>query len=70
MPRSSFGPYGCPSTATNNRSGIARVHDDLRNLLAIAQAEVRPCLARVGRLVDSVAGREIGTLQALAAEPT
>ena len=67
MPRSSFGPYGWPSTATNSRFGIARVDGDLRDLLAVAQAEMRPGLAGVGGFVDAVADREIGTLQSLAA---
>ena len=67
MPRSAFGPYGWPSTATNSRFGIARVDDDLRDLLAVAQAEVRPRLAGVGGLVDAVAGREVGALQPFAA---
>ena len=42
---------------------ILRVDDDLRNLLAVAKTEVRPGLARVGRFVDAVAGRQIRPLQ-------
>ena len=47
--------------------GIARVDGDLRNLLAVAQAEMRPGLAGVGGFVDAVADGEVGPLQALAA---
>ena len=46
---------------------IGRVDDDLRNLLAVAQAEVRPGLAGVGGFVHAVAGGEIGALQSFAA---
>jgi hypothetical protein len=42
---------------------IARVDGDLWNLLSVAEAEVRPRLAGVGRLVDPVTGREVGALQ-------
>src|SRR6185503_463532 len=47
--------------------GILRIDGDLRDLLAVAEAEARPRLARVGRLVDAVAGREVRTLQPFAA---
>ena len=46
---------------------VARVDDDLRDLLAVAQAEMRPGRAGVDRLVDAVAGGEVGPLQAFAA---
>jgi hypothetical protein len=42
---------------------VARIDDDLRDLLPVTQAEVRPGLSRVGRLVDAVTRREIGTLE-------
>src|SRR6476660_4239021 len=47
--------------------GVARIDGDLRNLLAVAQAEMRPCLAGVDGLVNSVARREVGTLQPFSA---
>ena len=47
--------------------GVARVDDDVRNLLAVAKAEVRPRLPRVGRFVDAVAGGEVGPRDAFAA---
>jgi hypothetical protein len=47
--------------------GVARVDDDVRNLLAVAQAEMGPRLAGVGRLVDAVADREIRPRQPFAA---
>ena len=46
---------------------IARVDDDLRDLLAVAQAQMRPRRAGVGGLVDAVAGGEVRPLQAFAA---
>ena len=46
---------------------IVRIDGDRRDLLAVAQAEVRPGLAGVGRFVDAVAGGEVGALQAFAA---
>ena len=45
--------------------GIARIDRDLRDLLAVAQAEMRPGLARIGRFVDAVADRKIGPMQVL-----
>ena len=47
--------------------GVARIDDDHRDLLPIAQAEVRPRLAGVGRFVDAVAHRQIRPRQPLAA---
>ena len=47
--------------------GVARIDRDLRDLLAVAQAEMRPGFARVGRFVDAVADREIGAMQSFAA---
>ena len=47
--------------------GVARVDGDHRNLLAVAQAVVRPALAAVAGAIDAVAGGEVGALQALAA---
>ena len=52
-----------PRTA---RFGVLRIDDDLRDLLRVAQAEVRPRLAGVGGLVDAVAGRQVGPLLRLA----
>ena len=46
--------------------GIARIDDDLWNLLAAAETEVRPRPAGIRRLVDAVASREVGPLQPLA----
>ena len=42
---------------------VARVHEDVGNLLAVAQAEVGSRLPRVGRLVNPVADGEIGSRQ-------
>src|SRR5579864_1534460 len=50
-----------------NAIGVPRVDGEGGDLLAIAQAEMRPCFAGVGGFVDSVAGGEIGPLQTLAA---
>ena len=47
--------------------GVARIHGQRRNLLAGAEAQMRPSLACVGGFVDAVAYRQIGALQALAA---
>jgi hypothetical protein len=46
---------------------VLRVHDDLRDLLAVAEAEVGPGPPAVPRAVDPVAGREVGPLHALPA---
>src|SRR4051794_10841779 len=43
------------------------IDDDLRNLLAVTQAEVRPRLSGIGGFVDAVSGGEIGPLQSFAA---
>src|SRR5436305_9981102 len=47
--------------------GIAGIDGELRNLLAVAQAEVRPGLARVGRFVNAVANRQVRPMQPLTA---
>ena len=47
--------------------GIAGIDGQRGNLLAIAQAEMRPGLARVGGFVNAVANGEIGAMQAFAA---
>ena len=46
---------------------VVRIDDDQRNLLAVAQAEVRPCLACVGGFVDPIASAEVRPLQSFAA---
>ncbi len=46
---------------------IARVDRYRGNLLAIAQAKMRPGRARVGGFVDSVADGQIGAMQPFAA---
>ena len=50
-----------------NTIWIARVDRDLRNLLAVAQTQMRPGFSRVRRFVDTITHRKIGTLQAFAA---
>jgi hypothetical protein len=61
----------CPVWMTERRDEeamwIARIDDDRTNLACIAQAEVLPRPARVGRFVDAVADRQVRTLQSLAA---
>ena len=46
---------------------VARIDDDLRNLLTVAQSEVRPGFSGVRRFVDTVAHGQVGTLIALPA---
>ena len=46
---------------------VPRVDRQLGNLLRIAQAEMRPCLAGIGGPVDAVADGEVRARQALAA---
>ena len=50
-------PVGMAEHGDEQPVGVPRVDHDLRDLLAVAQAEMRPGLAGVGRLVDAVAGR-------------
>ncbi len=56
-----------PFGSDENAVGIFRVDENHGDLLGTTQTEVRPRFSRVGGLVDSVAGREIRTLQAFAA---
>src|SRR5713226_4290585 len=53
-------PLGCNEKAI----GIFGIDDDGCNLLRVAQSEMLPGAARVGRLVDAVAYGKIGTAQA------
>ena len=45
---------------------IVRIDDDLRDLLTIAESQMGPGLTGVGGLVDTVAGRQVGSLETLA----
>ena len=45
---------------------ILRIHHDAADLACVLQADVRPGCAAVGRFIDAVAGREIGTNVGLA----
>ena len=46
---------------------ISRIDRDLRNLLSIAQSQMRPGFSRVGRFVNAVADGKIGSMQTFAA---
>src|SRR5215831_2587224 len=46
--------------------GVGRMDLHAADLAGVSQADVRPCLARVGRFVDAVTGREIATQASLA----
>ena len=65
MPRPRSG-HADADTATKKRF-IPRIDLDTRDLLAVAQAEMRPRLSGVGGLVHAVADREIRPLQSFAA---
>src|SRR6266446_2789520 len=56
-------PLGCDEEAI----GILGIDDDGCDLLRVAQAEMLPSAARVGRSIDAVAHGEIGSAQAFAA---
>src|SRR5215469_13811337 len=56
-----------PSDSDQQFVGITRINGNLRNLLRIAQAKVRPGLAAVRGLVDAVANRQIRPMQPLPA---
>ena len=47
--------------------GIARIDRDLRDLLAVAQAEVRPGPAGIRRFVNAVTDGKVGAMQTFAA---
>ena len=50
-----------------NSIGIPRINRELRDLLSIAQTEMRPGFSRVDRFVDTVTERKIGAMQTFAA---
>ena len=56
-----------PEDCGENFVGITRIDRERRDLLAIAQAEMLPGLARIGRFVNAVADGKIGAVQSLAA---
>ena len=60
-------PIGMSGHRHEQVLGIAGIDRDLRDLLAVAQAEMRPGFARVGRFVDAVADGEIGPMKSFAA---
>ena len=62
-----IGTVGMSGDRDEKAVGIARIDGHLGNLLAIAQAEVRPGLAAVGGLVDAIADGEVGTMQSFTA---
>src|SRR6185437_3639127 len=47
--------------------GILRIDGNGRNLLPVAQSQMRPSCAAVGGTVDPIADGQVGTLQSLAA---
>jgi hypothetical protein len=59
------GAVGVAENGGEDAIGVAGVDDDLRDLLAVAKAEVGPGEAGVGRLVEAVADGKVGPLQAL-----
>ena len=61
------GPVGVALDGHEQPIGIARVDRDLRNLLAVAEAEVFPGPSPIGGAVDPVAGGEVGPLETFAA---
>ena len=61
------GTVGMAERGHEEPVGVLRIDNDGGNLLRVAQSEVRPCPAGVGRLVDAVARREIRTVKAFAA---
>src|SRR6266852_648263 len=58
---------GMPLGRDEETIGLFRIYDDGCDLLRVAQSEMLPGAARVGRLVDAVAYGEIGPAQAFAA---
>ena len=56
-----------PGDRDEEMIGIARIDRELGDLLAVAQAEMGPGFAGVGRFVDAVADGEIGPMQSFAA---
>src|ERR1039458_9402980 len=46
--------------------GVARIDPDPRNVLRIFQSDMLPCLAAIGRLVNSIAIRDIAAQAGLA----
>jgi hypothetical protein len=56
-----------PEDGDEHAVRVARVDDDLGDLLRVGEAQVRPRLPAVGGLEDPVAGGEVGALQPLAA---
>src|SRR5205807_1562520 len=61
------GPVGVAEHGDEHPVRVARVDQHGPDLLAVAQADVLPGLAAVGRFVHAVADRQVRPLQALAA---
>jgi len=60
-------PIRMTGNGGKNFIGIARINGELRNLLALAKAKMRPGLACVGGFVDAVADGEVRPVQPLTA---
>ena len=61
------GPVRVAERRDEQAVGIARIDGDARDLLRVVEAELRPCAAGVGGLVDAVTRRQVGPVQAFAA---
>src|SRR5439155_25758411 len=61
------GPVGVAQHGDEDAVGVLGIDEDRRDLLAVAQAQVFPRLAAVGRFVDAIADGQVGALEALAA---
>ena len=66
MPRSGIRAVRMAEYRHEKTVGIRRIDRDARNLLGVAQSEVRPRFSRIRGFVHAVAGREIGAVQSLA----
>ena len=62
-----IGAVGVPQHGDEEALRVARVHQDRPDLAAVGKPHVTPALPGVGGLVDAVADRKIGPLQAFAA---
>ncbi len=61
------GPVRMSQHGHEQAVGVSRIHVYRRDLLAVAQTEMRPRIAAVARPVHAIARREVGALQSLAA---
>src|SRR5450759_3856459 len=62
-----IGPIRMTQYGHKNPVGVFWINSDLRDLLSVLQAKVHPGFSGIGRFVNAITGRKIGTMKPFSA---